>query len=415
MHKNSKVIFFFPHNPYPPQSGAHKRSLEMLSGLKELGCKVTLVSSYISSCTAWSDESIRGLEKDYVEKVYIYKSSFLDRQFQQFMKILNVLYKLTNREQSLVSAIHTPYGMRHWFSKILEEISPHFIFMNYAYWDGLLKHNALKSIPRILETHDLLTLNIQMQSALSPYLTKSVLKTGNINEELLDENYFTKLDLKPSEEEFKIIDQYNYTIAISNEEAKLIQKNTTNTKVVLIPVTHEHCNLQNTYAGASIFPVGPNPFNIQGYLYFIKKVLPKILKSEPSFSVDVTGLFWKNVTIEPPGIQLKGFITDLKTVYQQAGFLICPVFGGTGQQVKVVEAMAYGLPVVALRQAADRSPIEHGVNGFIANDADEFANYALQLWNDRELCRRLGIAARKTIANNFSRERTMAGLSKILQ
>ena len=48
-----KVLFFFPHNPYPAKSGAHKRCLEMLSGLRELGCEVTLMSSTLSSETPW--------------------------------------------------------------------------------------------------------------------------------------------------------------------------------------------------------------------------------------------------------------------------------------------------------------------------------------------------------------------------
>jgi glycosyltransferase involved in cell wall biosynthesis len=409
----SKVLFFFPHNPYPPKSGAHKRALEMLMGLKELGCKVTLISSHISSCTPWSDDSIRELEKDYVEKVYVYETSFLDRKL---LRILDKFYRETKRKPSLASVFHTPPGMRKWFSKVVVKTSPHFILMNYAHWDGLLKHKALKSIPRIIETHDLLTLNSQMQATLTPYLTSASIKTGELKEELLDENYFRKLDLKPSKKEFKIYDQYDYTIAISKEEATAIQKNSLKTKVILIPVTQEPCNFENSYSGASVFPIGPNPFNIQGYLYFIKKVLPKILKYEPNFSVDVTGVFWNNVSLEPrPGIQLKGFVPDLKTVYQYAGFLICPVFGGTGQQVKVVEAMAHGLPVVALRQAADRSPIVHGVNGFVADNADEFAKYALQLWQDRELCKRLGNAARKTIATDFSRECTLNVLSQVIQ
>jgi glycosyltransferase involved in cell wall biosynthesis len=412
MYKNSKILFFFPHNPYPAKSGAHRRCLEMLVGLKEHGCKVTLVSSHISACTPWTDDSIKELEKDCVEKVFIYETSFLDRKL---LRILDKYYRETKRKPSLTSVFHTPPGMRQWFSEIVNKTSPNFILMNYAHWDGLIKHKAWKSIPRIIETHDLLTLNGQMQATLTPYLNSAALKTGEIKEELLDENYYKKLDLKPSQKEFKVYDQYDYTIAISKEEATVIQRNSSKTKVILIPVTQEPCNFENSYTGASVFPIGPNPFNIQGYLYFIKKVLPKILKSEPHFSVDVTGFFWNNVSLEPcPGIQLKGFVPDLKTVYQHAGFLICPVFGGTGQQVKVVEAMAHGLPVVALRQAADRSPIVNGVNGFVADSADEFAKYALQLWQDRELCKRLGNAARMTIAKDFSRECLLDNLSRII-
>jgi glycosyltransferase involved in cell wall biosynthesis len=75
--------------------------------------------------------------------------------------------------------------------------------------------------------------------------------------------------------------------------------------------------------------------------------------------------------------------------------------------------MAHGVPVIALRNVAESSPIEHGVNGFIAENAEKFAEYAIQLWGDRELCRRLGEAARETIAKNFSQNSLVEKLKAI--
>ena len=44
-----KALFFFPHNPWPPRTGAHCRVLQMLSGLRELGCHITLASTSLYS------------------------------------------------------------------------------------------------------------------------------------------------------------------------------------------------------------------------------------------------------------------------------------------------------------------------------------------------------------------------------
>jgi glycosyltransferase involved in cell wall biosynthesis len=105
----------------------------------------------------------------------------------------------------------------------------------------------------------------------------------------------------------------------------------------------------------------------------------------------------------------------MEPLYNSARFLVCPVFGGTGQQVKVVEAMAHGVPAVALRVAADRSPIQHEVNGMIANNAEEFAEHVLRLWKDPKLCAQLGDAARKTVAQEFSPTRLVEALSMMVQ
>jgi glycosyltransferase involved in cell wall biosynthesis len=54
------------------------------------------------------------------------------------------------------------------------------------------------------------------------------------------------------------------------------------------------------------------------------------------------------------------------------------------------------------------------VNGLIANDADEFAGAVCELWNDAALRRRLGEAARDTVAAEFSQKRLVNQLSGIL-
>jgi glycosyltransferase involved in cell wall biosynthesis len=66
--------------------------------------------------------------------------------------------------------------------------------------------------------------------------------------------------------------------------------------------------------------------------------------------------------------------------------------------------MAHAVPVVALSNTSLGSPIVHGVNGFIANQADEFSYYCERLLKDRKLCKKLGRAARETIRQRYSQE-----------
>jgi glycosyltransferase involved in cell wall biosynthesis len=70
--------------------------------------------------------------------------------------------------------------------------------------------------------------------------------------------------------------------------------------------------------------------------------------------------------------------------------------------------------VIALRGAAERSPIEHGLNGLVADNAKEFADHVIKLWNDRTLCRQMGKAARATIAAEYSREDLVRNLGRLI-
>jgi glycosyltransferase involved in cell wall biosynthesis len=393
-----KIIYFFPHNPYPPRSGAHKRCLEMLSGLLKLGCEVIFVSSTLSSETSWDEDSIIKLEQDFEIGVYIYRPSFLD---WKFLGLLDRFYKLTKKRVPLDSLLRASIGMRWWFSNLITEISPDLILMSYCFWDGLLDRQKLGSTIAAIDTIDLFTVNNQMHEALKPYLPPAPIQLDEVDDIILQEDFFNKLSLDANPEELQIFDRYDRTIAIARNEFEIIQKNTSNTSVSLLPMTQDPYYLENQYIDLPIFTTGPNIFNTQGYLYFAKRVLPKILTEIPAFELQVTGSCCKEVA-PVKGIILSGFVPDLKLVYERAKFFVCPVFGGTGQQVKIVEAMAHGLPAVALKAAAKMSPIEHGINGFIANNAEEFAHYVIKLWQDPALCRQLGTAARAKIANDFS-------------
>jgi glycosyltransferase involved in cell wall biosynthesis len=222
-----------------------------------------------------------------------------------------------------------------------------------------------------------------------------------IDNQILEEDFFTRQGLAVRPEEYATYDKYDYTIAISRQEAEAIEQHTAHTKVLHIPMTQAPCYLSNRYDGPALLPTGPNPFNMQGYFYFVKRVLPLVRSRIPSFCLQVTGYCSERVCPEE-NILLSGFVPDLEAVFESARFVVCPIFGGTGQQVKIVEAMARGVPVVALRAVSERSPIQHGVNGLVADTAEEFAEHVCRLWDDPELCRQLGQRARETIAAGFS-------------
>jgi Glycosyl transferases group 1 len=74
-----------------------------------------------------------------------------------------------------------------------------------------------------------------------------------------------------------------------------------------------------------------------------------------------------------------------------------------GYNMATLEAMAAGLPVIG--NCHPTSPVEHGVNGFLSDDAQELRGYAERLLADHELAGRMGSAARETVEKYFSRRR----------
>lgn len=84
-----------------------------------------------------------------------------------------------------------------------------------------------------------------------------------------------------------------------------------------------------------------------------------------------------------------------------------------GYNMATLEAMAAGLPVIGNRHPS--SPVEHGVSGFLSDDPAELRECAVRLLRDRELARRMGAEARRTVQERFSLGRFATAFSAAIE
>jgi glycosyltransferase involved in cell wall biosynthesis len=385
-----RALAYFHSNLFPPRSGAHRRCLSLLVALRTLGYEVTLVSSDLFTDQPWSDESVTGLAQHCGIQTRIHRGTAADRHFVALRQKAGNFWDM-----------HTPPDLIASFRTAARETRPEVVLVNYAYCSGLTAVPELSDCLRVLEMHDLVSLSSSMAGAAWGQLGQGPYGPDSVSADFLDEQFNRRLRLSVDPEEYRRYSRFDLVTAISNIEADSIRTNAPGSNAVWLPMAHDSVSIDNRYDGSPIFVIFTNPFNIQGQLYFVKKVLPRVLAVIPNFKLRVVGDACR--VLKPvPGIELLGFVPDLKSVYADASYAICPLIGGTGMQVKIVEAMAHGIPVIALRNVAGSSPIEHGVNGFIADTAEQFANHVIQLHQDRQFCRRLGQAAREKIAAGFS-------------
>lgn len=421
---SQRVLFFFPHNLFVSQTGAHQRGLEMLAAMAELGYKICLFSSVVSTDASWQGYSSGPLKGRACEKLILHEPTLLEAAYLWAGKTAYHILKRWSRKvaggieaRSLALSALCPESMRREFREAIASFDPDIIFMNYAWWDGLLDH-AQKDRERltVVDTIDLVSVSVQLRSALEQAMPRGIVSPEHIAPEILREDFFDSLR-DPGERlqiECNVYEQYDVSIAISKAEGEIIRQKTRKTQVVTIPMTRTPVYVANSYSGPALFAAGMNPFNVHGYAYFVSRVLPLLRTSAPDFVLEVTGTVCGRLA-PAENVRLRGMVDRLDQVYAQAPFLVNPVYGGTGQQVKIVDAMAHGVPVIALDRAAEGSPIRHGENGLVAKDAREFADCVATLWGDRALCRRLGTNARATIADECSPLRLKNALETVFQ
>jgi glycosyltransferase involved in cell wall biosynthesis len=107
--------------------------------------------------------------------------------------------------------------------------------------------------------------------------------------------------------------------------------------------------------------------------------------------------------------------SELLDFYRSARMLVLPSTWFETFALVGAEAMSHGVPVIASRFGAMAELLEDGVDGFLfepRNPADLAAKIT-RLWNDPDLCRRMGAAAREKAVRLWRGERHAERLAEL--
>jgi len=117
--------------------------------------------------------------------------------------------------------------------------------------------------------------------------------------------------------------------------------------------------------------------NRDAFAYLTDEVLPALWTLAPEARLVVIGR--GSESLEPsPRIELLGFVDDLDQVYRSVDCVIVPLRLGGGSPLKFVEALAYGVPVVATSVAARGLDVVDGVHFLCADDGRRLAELTAQ-------------------------------------
>jgi glycosyltransferase involved in cell wall biosynthesis len=114
-------------------------------------------------------------------------------------------------------------------------------------------------------------------------------------------------------------------------------------------------------------------------------------------------------------VSFPGYVADTRTLYHSANsIVVAPLFSGTGQRVKLLEAFAMSCPVITTSIGAKGFPAKHGINVLIADTHQEYLEALKQLVTSPELRHRLGTSGRKMIEEDFTWNRVGAKLLEVI-
>jgi glycosyltransferase involved in cell wall biosynthesis len=132
-------------------------------------------------------------------------------------------------------------------------------------------------------------------------------------------------------------------------------------------------------------------------------VLPRVWNVVPEFRLAVVGRGLNPPPSADARVVFTGFVSDLAAAYASAGLAVVPLLTGGGSPLKFVEALAYGLPVVATPRAAAGLEVKAGEHYFEGGGAESFAA-AMVAALDRSRARHVAAAGRALVEREYSIE-----------
>jgi glycosyltransferase involved in cell wall biosynthesis len=146
------------------------------------------------------------------------------------------------------------------------------------------------------------------------------------------------------------------------------------------------------------------PPNIEGVLWFARRVLPEVRRIVPDARFMIIG---KNPPPEitdlaaDPRNEVTGYAADPGPYLACADAFVVPLHAGGGMRVKILDAWLWGLPIVSTPIGAEGIEIRDGENLLIAEDASAFAAAVVRLLSDGALNARLRAAGRSWVESRY--------------
>jgi glycosyltransferase involved in cell wall biosynthesis len=146
--------------------------------------------------------------------------------------------------------------------------------------------------------------------------------------------------------------------------------------------------------------------NLLGFEKLEREVMPRVWARFPEARLRVVAgpryeQFWKKRALDRR-IEMHGFVEDLRPLYAGAAVVVVPLEVSAGTNIKVLEAMACGKPVITTPVGCAGLRLQDGCDAVIRTDWDAFAEAVGDFLDDAGLRRSIGVRARRTAADRFS-------------
>ncbi len=400
-----RILWLLPVLPYPPDTGGKQDPFHMISILSSLGDQITAAPVYRQDKPPDVPAEFAALVNDTVFMPGNPKSTY-SRLFE-----------------SLSDTV--PFKFRQYYSESAVAIVRDLLTRTPPYDVVIVDH--LHLAPVALESRKLM-----LDSGVTPPLF--VLRTPNV-ESIIVEKYAHRIDnplvktfagreaVKMKAYEAEVLGRFDLVAAISRVDAG-----------VLKTMSKEPDRIIHVTAGVDVENIRPSDEepkrgevvfvasfdwhpNVDGALWMIEKVWPRMLERFPGAHLSLVGRnpppYLKKA--EQESIAVTGRVESVGDYIRNASAAAVPLWIGSGMRLKILEAFAYGKPVVSTSLGAEGIEAADGEHILIRDDPAEFADALVGVLSDPSLQRTLGHNARALVEQKYSWSKVTRDLREAIE
>ncbi|MFB4392923.1 MULTISPECIES: glycosyltransferase family 4 protein [unclassified Pseudomonas] len=371
-----RILWTLPYLPWPTTSGSKTRQYHLLRELAKHGHRITLL---VQSKVPLSEPAREALGP-FLERLIVLPR----RPVQSPLNLLAspiIDYPMRTIINGLAPCL------RHRFEQLLDEPWD-VIQIEHSYaFQPFEKALQARGLPFMLSEH---TLESVMGAACHDRLPLW----------LRPLNAFDRWRYRRWEQ--RVLSQPSEVVAVSTHDAELIGQ--ISGRPVNVVVNGVDCDYYQAVRPAlhsqRLLFVGNFEYgaNLEAIEWALEEILPQVWQSNPAVRLAIAGhalpAHWK-LHWNDPRIEWVGYCPDLRELQRRSALFFAPLRYAGGSKVKILEAMAAGLPVVTTRKGVSGLAVNNGEHYLGSDEGDQLALLINQLLTQPWRMSQLSEAARQ--------------------
>lgn len=373
-----------PYVPYPPASGGQIRTFNLLKYLK-INHNITLVSLY-------KNEE----EKNYIDHLKKFADQiYLCKRPKNPWQIGNILKSIFSPLPFLIVRNFSS-GAKSVISKLLKTQEFDVIHAETFY---IMPHIPKTDVPVLLVEQTI-------EYKVYQHFVKS------LNKFIRPFFYLDTLKLAYWERHFW--KKASLVVAVSEPDEKIIKSLEPAIKTTIIPngagdeMIAKNIPEKNLQKPTILFQGNFNWLqNVEAADYLIKKIFASLNKLLPNLQIVISGQNANKINrLKREGVTIKNIrandVAAVKRLFGHATLFIAPIFGPGGTRLKILAAMAAGVPVISTSIGVEGLEVTPNKHALIANNTDQFVGEISRILKDKQKYQEIQKNAYDLIKENYN-------------